>query len=318
MLRVVVRRVLAMVLGCALAACNTPAPPHHVVVGVSRLRISLPVFLAADRGLFAAHGLDVDLRVYDTAQPLADDLYMGHVDAGGYVAYPIVFLASKDAAERPRVVTTLVEDADHRLSYGLARAGSPLRFPADAAGKRIGILPTVAYRRWLDALLQAAHVDPASVTVVPIQPALEAQALDSGDVDLLFTNDPMATAMIARGVARIADDGAPCARRLGDPFVFGTFLVGHELATGRPDDARRLVAALDDAIALMRRDRAAAPAAFAKYLRPEERAYADRYPPSRYLTSGETPPSTLADEVGRERALGIIDQPPLVDAWGSR
>jgi ABC-type nitrate/sulfonate/bicarbonate transport system substrate-binding protein len=297
--------------GCGRAA----ARPRHVVLGVSKLRISQPVFLAAQRGLFARHGLDVELRVYDTAQPLADDVMRGALDAGGYVAYPIVFLASQHATRPPRAATSLVEDRDHRLSYVLARPGAGLRFPRDAGGRTIGILPTVAYRRWLEAILRAAGVDPARVVVVPVQPALQAQTLAEGGVDLMFTNDPMATAMLAGGLAEIVDDGPPCATRLGEPFAFGTFLVSGALAADRPDDAARLIAAIDEAILIMRAEPGAGPAAMAGVLRPEGRGVVDRYPPSRYLTSSETPPDGLAAEIGRERALGILDVEPRVEAW---
>lgn len=289
--------------------------PGHVVLGVSKLRISQPVFVAAERGLFARHGLDVELRVYETAQPLADDVMRGAVDAGGYVAYPIAFLASQHATRPPHAVTELVEDRDHRLSYVLARPGSGLRFPRDAGGRRIGILPTVAYRRWLDAILRAAGHDPASVTAIPVQPALQAQTLVEGGVDLLFTGDPMATAMLARGLAEIADDGAPCATRLGEPYHFGTFLLTGELVAERPDDAARLVAALDDAIEQMRAEPGAGPAAMAGYLRPEERAVVGRYPPTRFATSREVARDALAAEVARERALAIIDAAPRVEPW---
>ena len=298
------------------ASCaREPGRPGRVILGVSKLRISQPVFVAAERGLFTRHGLDVELRVYDTAQPLADDVMRGEVDAGGYVAFPIVFLASRHATRPPRAVTALVEDRDHRLSYVLARPGSGLRFPRDAGGRRIGILPTVAYRRWLEAILRAAGGDPASVTIVPVAPALQAQSLAEGGIELLFTGDPMATAILARGLGEIVDDGAPCAARLAEPFHFGTFLLTDELAAGRPDDAARLVAALDDAIALMRSEPGAGPAAMAGHLRPEERAVVDRYPPTRYVTSREVAPGMLAAEIARARELGIIDGAPRVEPW---
>jgi len=314
-------RLLSIVLVIAAAitsgaSCDRErSRPGRVILGVSKLRISQPVFVAAQRGLFARHGLDVELRVYDTAQPLADDVMQGKVDAGGYVAYPIVFLASRYAAQPPRAVTALVEDRDHRLSYVLARPGSGLRFPRDAAGRRIGILPTVAYRRWLEAILAAAGDDPASVTIVPVAPALQAQTLADGGIDLLFTGDPMATAILASGLGEIVDDGAPCAARLDDPFGFGTFLLTDELAARRPADAARLVAALDDAIALMRTEPGAGPAAMAGYLRPEERKVVERYPPTRYITSREVAPGALAAEIARERVLGILDGAPRVEIW---
>ncbi len=307
---------LSLAVVVTLAGWRTPARRgrvDEVTLGVSALRISLPLFLAAQRDTFARHGLHVTLRTYPTAQPMVDDVTLGRVDAAGFAAWPIVLLASSRAPVAPRVATVLEEDDGHRLSYVLGRRGSGLRFPADAAGRRVGVLPTAAYRRWLPAVLRAAGVDPTTVTVVPVEPPLQAQTLAQGGVDMMFTNDPMATAMIARGVAEVIDDGPPCAKRLGSPFRFGTFVLSGAFAEGYPSVAARLVAAVDEAILEARSDPAAARRAMAAYLRPEERAFVDAYPPSRYRTSAEAG-DLVAAEVARERELGILDREVSVRA----
>jgi ABC-type nitrate/sulfonate/bicarbonate transport system substrate-binding protein len=308
---------LALVAVVALSGWRRPerrGRVDEVTLGVSALRISLPLFLAAQRDTFARHGLRVTLRTYPTAQPMVDDVTLGRIDAAGYAAWPIVLLASSRASVSPRVATVLEEDDGHRLSYVLGRPGAGLRFPADAAGRRIGVLPTAAYRRWLPAVLRAAGVDPATVTVVPVEPPLQAQALAQGGVDMMFTNDPMATAMIARGVAEVIDDGPPCAKRLGSPFRFGTFVLSGAFADRAPSVAARLVAAVDEAILEARADPAAARRAMAAYLRPEERAFVEPYPPSRYRTSAEAG-DLVGAEVALERELGILDREVSVRAF---
>ena len=309
--------VIALLVGGALGWGMEPARRaslDEVSLGVSALRISLPLFLAAQRDLFTRHGLRVTLRTYPTAQPMVDDVTLGRIDAAGFAAWPIVLLASSRARVAPRAATALEEDEAHRVSYVLGPRGGRLRFPADAVGRRIGVLPTVAYRRWLPAVLRAAGVDPATVVVVPVEPALQAQTLARGGVDMMFTNDPMATAMIARGVAEVIDDGPPCATRLGSPFGFGTFVLAGAFAARSPGAAERLVDAVDEAILLARADPAAARAAMAPYLRPEERPFIDLYPPSRYRTSVEVRDPVTA-EIARARALGIVDREVTVLAF---
>lgn len=286
-----------------------------VRLGVSALRISLPVFVAQDEGIFARHGIDVELRVYETAQPMVEEIVDGRIDAGGYAANPIVMLASRGARRPPVVATALIEDREHRLSYVLARPGSGLRFPADARGRRIGVLPTAAYLRWLDAMLRAAGYVPEDVTVVPLAPAHQAQALAEGGVDMLFTNDPAATAALVGGFGVIVDDGPPCAVLLADPFDFGAFVLSGAFVADQPDKAARLIAAIDEAIERTRADPDAALRAMARYLPPEQRAHARHYPRSRYLTSAETAPDRLAVEVRRQRELGILDWEPEVKSW---
>jgi NitT/TauT family transport system substrate-binding protein len=257
-----------------------------MVIGVSTLRISLPVFVAEQHGLFAKHGIDAEVRRFDTAQPLADELGAGRIDAGGYVAFPILF-GPGAPPPRVRVLTAIVEDAAHPLSYLLVKKGSGLRGVAALRGRRIGILPTAAYRRWLDAILRHDGVAPEEVSIVPLAPSLEVDALAGGGVDALFSGDPMATAAIARGIAEPATDTPDVPRVLGDPFLFGTFAVTEDFARKTPERTRALAAALDEAITLITADPAVGTAAMKPYVRESERPFVDRYPAARYLRSGE-------------------------------
>lgn len=295
---------VALMLG---AACRHPAPRvDEVTLGVSALRISLPVFVAMERGIFARHGLRVKLRSYPTAQPMIDDVVLGRLDVGGFAAWPIVFLASARATEALRVAGAVEEDGTHRLSYVLAKRGSGLHFPNDLARRRIGVLPTVAYRRWLSAIAASAGIAPDQWNIVPVEPAMQAQALQGGAVDMLFTGDPMATAMLQRGLAEVADDGPPCARRIADPFSFGTVAYSGSFAQRAPAVARRVAEALDEAIALTRSNPAGARAAMRRYLRADEQPWVDHYPDTRYVTSGDF--HGLTAELDRARSLGILDR----------
>ena len=257
-----------------------------MVIGVSTLRISLPVFVAEQHGLFVKHGIDAEVRRYETAQPLADELGAARIDAGGYVAYPILF-GPGAPPPRVRVVTAVVEDAAHPLSYLLAKKGSGLRGVAALRGRRIGILPTAAYRRWLEAILRHDGLRPEDVSIVPLAPSLEVDALMGGGVDALFTGDPMATAALARGLAEPATDTPDVPRVLGEPFLFGTFAVTEEFAQKHPAQARALADALDEAISMISADPTVGTAAMKPYVRDVERPFVDRYPAARYLRSRE-------------------------------
>ncbi len=261
-------------------------------IGVSSLRISLPLFVALERDLFRKRGLAVEIQRFDTAQPLADELAAGRIDAGGYVAFPILF-ASNNPPPHLRVVTAIVEDAKHPLSYLLVRKGSGLHGTASLEGRKIGILPTIAYRRWIEEVLRHDGVALPRTSILAIAPPLQVDALAGGEIDALFTGDPMATAALARGVAEPATDTPDVPRVLGEPFFFGTFAFTETFAQTRPDDARALRDALDEAIGLIEADQAAGRAAMAPYVRQAERAFIDRYPPARYLRSGEVRPEQL-------------------------
>src|SRR6266480_6566833 len=51
-------------------------------VGVLRLSSSAPVFIAQDKGYFREAGLDIELKFFDAAQPIAVATTSGDVDFG--------------------------------------------------------------------------------------------------------------------------------------------------------------------------------------------------------------------------------------------
>ncbi|WP_428568680.1 MAG: ABC transporter substrate-binding protein [Solidesulfovibrio sp. DCME] len=203
----VVLRAFCLAMLCASTAATALAQADKVTIGDSKLIISLPVFVAADQGLFAQNGLDVTLEEFETAQPLMDALVSGKVDVAGYTAYAITMNASLRAKKELYYLTSLVEDAQHPISKLLVKKDSPIQSIADLKGKRVGILPTIAYTLWLEAILAKNGVDPAAVTLQNVAPPLSGSALESGAVDALFTNDP-AAAVLTSGVGKELVPGA--------------------------------------------------------------------------------------------------------------
>src|SRR5947209_13986019 len=72
----------------ALALIAMTALPHPTAaqtaqkakVGVLRLSSSAPVFIAQDKGYFREAGLDIELKFFDAAQPIAVAVTSGDVD----------------------------------------------------------------------------------------------------------------------------------------------------------------------------------------------------------------------------------------------
>jgi ABC-type nitrate/sulfonate/bicarbonate transport system substrate-binding protein len=244
-----------------------------------------------------------------------DEVLDGRLSAGGFAALPIVFGAAGRDGSRALLAGAMVEDAAHPVSVLLHRTGSDIATVADLRGRRVGILPTAAYRGWIAQVLRHAGVDPAAVTVTPVAPALQASALAEGGVDALFTNDPMATAIVAQGVGERFGPEAPVPDALGGPLLFGSFLIHPKLRAEQPEVARALVAALDEAAARIDADPAAAREAMRAFVRPAEQPFVDRYPPARYVPSAQVDDAALRDEARRELEGGLIERPLDVGGW---
>src|SRR6202011_4733732 len=75
-------RAMLMALLALMAGAVRAEEPLKAKVGVLRLSSSAPVFIAQDKGYFKDAGLDVELKFFDAAQPIAvapasGDIYFG-------------------------------------------------------------------------------------------------------------------------------------------------------------------------------------------------------------------------------------------------
>jgi NitT/TauT family transport system substrate-binding protein len=284
-------------------------------IGYSQLRISLPIFVAQQKGIFLKHGINANLLMYPTAQPMAQALVEGKIQIAGYTAMPITYDGMARSGTKLLFITTMIEDQDHRISYLLRRSTKTdgkvlIRNLRDLKGKKIGTLPTVAYSAWLKAILQANGLNPdRDVVIQPIAPEQEAAALRNGGVDALFTNDPVATAAIRAGVAELILPTVECPKYIEDPFPFGSFNVSKAWADSHPDVFARLVAALDEAAEYVNEHPADAKQAMVPYLPGQFRADVANYPDAKYLLTDESTEAMYQHLADIYLKMGIINQP---------
>ena len=303
------RRAFLLTLCIALlgASVRVRAADQDVDIAYSALRISLPIFVAMEKGYFRDEGLNVKLIRFDTAQPMMQALVAGTVKVAGYCALPITYNAMLRGGKELYFVTSLFEDQSHPLSWILVRPDAPQGLAIrDLAGKSIGILPTVAFQKWIEQILIQNSLDPKSVTVSGVAPEMQQAALQSGQVDALFTSDPMATAMLKRGVARKMTDGAIVPKTLGDPMLFGSFNVDKQWADRNPEVFAKIVRAIDRAALYSHEHPDEAKLAMKPYVDDAQRSYVAFYSDTSYAGIKATDPARFQDMSDQYVRLGIM------------
>jgi NitT/TauT family transport system substrate-binding protein len=283
---------------------------EKVEIGYSALRISLPVFVAQEKGYFEEEGLDVDLTRFDTAQPLMSALVAGTVDIAGYTALPITYNAMLRSQTDLYFLSSMVEDQDHRISYIIVPEDTPSDFTiADLKGKKIGILPTIAYQSWIAEILKANNLDPEKdVEIIQIAPALSPSALASGQVDALFTNDPAATTAIQTGVGRVLSDNVEVPQYLGDPFIFGSFNIQKEYADNNPETLEKLTKAMNKAIDFVNQNPEEAKSLMIPYVHESQKDFVQFYPNALYQKIGEVTEADFQSVADQYLEIGIIKE----------
>src|ERR1700761_2294068 len=153
-------------------------------VGVLRLSSSAPVFIAQDKGYFKDAGLDVELKFFDAAQPVAVATASGDVDFGataftaglynlaGKGVLKVIGGMSREKAGYPLI--------GYFASNNAYAAG--LKTPKDLAGKRVAVTQVGSSFHYSIGLLADKYGFKLSdVKVVPLQSLSNAAAALKGE-----------------------------------------------------------------------------------------------------------------------------------------
>src|SRR6266567_1886023 len=153
-------------------------------VGVLRLSSSAPVFIAQDKGYFKQAGLDIELKFFDAAQPIAVAVTSGDVDFGVTAFTAGLYnLAGKGTLKviggmsREKTGYPLIGYFASNNAYA---AG--LKTPKDLAGKRIAVTQTgSSFHYSLGLLADKYGFKLSDVKVLPLQSLSNATAALKGE-----------------------------------------------------------------------------------------------------------------------------------------
>ncbi|MEA2833598.1 MAG: NitT/TauT family transport system substrate-binding protein [Methylobacteriaceae bacterium] len=213
--------------GATLAALMHPAfaqDKPKIRLGVLRLASSGNVFIAADRGYFRDAGLDVELKFFDAAQPIAVATASGDVDIGvtaftgglfnlaGKGAVSIIAGQSRDVPGFPLMAYLATTQP----------SGASLKSLRDIEGKSVGITQVGSSFHYSAGLIAEKYKFALSdVKFVPLQSMSNvASALKGGRVEAAILPATAAQPLIDAGDARLlgwGGDEAPW--QLGAVFV---------------------------------------------------------------------------------------------------
>ncbi len=195
--------VLAMFAALATSSGGGAQTALKAKVGVLRLSSSAPMFIAQDKGWFKEAGLDIELKFFDAAQPIAVAVTSGDVDFGvtaftaglynlaGKGTLKVIGGMSREKAGYPLI--------GYFASNNAWAAG--LKTPKDLAGKRVAVTQVgSSFHYSLGLLADKYGFRLGEVKVLPLQSLSNAAAALKGEtVDAALL--PVSTAR------KLMDDG---------------------------------------------------------------------------------------------------------------
>jgi NitT/TauT family transport system substrate-binding protein len=210
-------------------------------LGVLRLASSGNVFIAADRGYFKDAGLDVELKFFDAAQPIAVATASGDIDIGvtaftgglfnlaGKGAVSIIAGQSRDVPGFPLMAYLATTQP----------SGASLKSLRDIEGKSVGITQIGSSFHYSAGLIAEKYKFPLSdVKFVPLQSMSNvASALKGGRVEAAILPATAAQPLIDAGDARLLGWGGDEA-----PWQLGAVFVSQKVKAN-PDMIERFLTA---------------------------------------------------------------------------
>jgi NitT/TauT family transport system substrate-binding protein len=245
------------------AASPTAAGPIDMVVSYSNLSTDQwPVWIALDEGLFARHGLNVDLRLLESSTGVAA-LLTGETQAA-IIGGSEVMSAAAEGAE-----LAIVGDLSRTFSFRFM-ARPEVRTPQDLRGQRVGVSrfgssSDIATRVALQKLGFTPGQDIEVVQVGSLTARM--QALESGAIQGAVAMPPETTRLAQMGNHVLFD-----LSDLGLPAATAVMAVRRADLTARRPMLQAFVDAMVEAIALQRRDPERAQAVLGRWLKTDDRA----------------------------------------------
>jgi NitT/TauT family transport system substrate-binding protein len=210
--------------------------PLKAKIGVLRLSSSAPVFIAQDKGYFREAGLDIELKFFDAAQPIAVATTSGDVDFGVTAFTAGLYnLAGKGTL---KVIGGMSREKPGYPLIGYFASNNAyaagLKTPKDLAGKRIAVTQVgSSFHYSLGLLADKYGFKLADVKVLPLQSLSNAAAALKGEtVDAALL--PVSTArtlMDAGGAKLLGWVGDETPWQLGAVFASTKTLADKPLVT---------------------------------------------------------------------------------------
>src|SRR5882672_8773786 len=210
--------------------------PLKARIGVLRLSSSAPVFIAQDKGYFRDAGLEIELKFFDAAQPIAVATTSGDVDVG-ITAFTagLYNLAGKGTLKviggmsRERAGYPLIGYFAANNAYA-----SGLKTPKDLTGKRVAVTQVgSSFHYSLGLLADKYGFKLGDVKVIPLQSLSNAAAALKGEtVDgALLPVSTARTLMDADGAKLLGWVGDETPWQLGAVFASPKTLANKALVT---------------------------------------------------------------------------------------
>ncbi len=235
-----------------VAACGPAATPtmEPVTLKIAVLPIidTLPMYVAQQEGLFAKHGVNVELVPVASAPERVQLEASGQVD-GSINETLSVMQFNKDSVQMQAVRYALRPAAGYGHFFILASGQSGITSPEQLKGIEIGVSQGTVIEYVTERLLQAEGLAADEIVTVSVPKIPDRMALlASGELAAGTLPDPLGALAVQSGAVIVLDDSAH------PEYGFSVYSFRKEFIDAHPEAVMNFLLAIDEAIALINAD----------------------------------------------------------------
>ena len=191
-----------------------PAPaPLPFRIGAANATDHAAAFIGVEKGIFAKHGLDAKIVMYQSGPEMINGLLSGQQDVN--IMGSIPFLAGVSRGQPLVLIGHLHGDAtrqyyaDNNSIVATAASGIREGNIKALAGRKIGLPRGTGAEGYLLGVLAENGMKAGDVTLINVQPSNQGTALLQGQVDAIVAWEPWASSAVARvpGAVRVTSGG---------------------------------------------------------------------------------------------------------------
>jgi len=232
--------ILVLVGACAFAPGSAAA--EQIKIGLIRIATGGPLFIAQEKGYFAAEGLDAELVYFDSAQPIAVATVSGDIDFGAAgLTAGFYSLAGQGAL---RIIAGSIREVPGFQFVGYLASNrayeAGLRSPKDFAGRAVAVPQIGSANHYNVSLLAEKYgFDLKGIRLLPLQSLPNvATAIAGGQADAGPLNATLAIPLVQRGDAKLIG-------WVGDetPWQFGAVWTATKTTNDKRDIVQRFLRA---------------------------------------------------------------------------
>ena len=282
----------------ASLSCAAGNPERYEVnIGYTPLIYAQPMFVAVDKGFFQEVGIIPKLTKFENSTQVVNAVIEGGLDFCAITPVLSVFAAEEKLSGKGSKDTLFklyyynLDTTDDPISFIIVSKSSEITSLSGLKGKTIGVFPGNLLSKVSAKLLLKKYMNPdQDVTFQDVAPNLQAQALETKQIDAMFSLEPFATIIMEKGIGRVLYIAPQTS--ISDPVPGGAGMMSTKFITDNPTVAKKFDDAIQKATYYLRANPAYAKEVLTKFT-PLTKDLADKVRQPMYATSREMDASLL-------------------------